>query len=267
MYNKGATYEEKRLSRSPIHESEFILTVDVLKKYISFDSKVLDLGSGPGIYSEYLIKELNCKLSLVDLSEKELLLFQERVNKDISDNIDFIEACSATEITWIEDESFDHVLLQGPLYHLIKESERRMVLKNVFRILKPGGKVFCAFISPHRRYAEILQNGIELILNKDYLDLLEQGITYHKCEGIIAEQYRCWPSEARELIQSNDFEIIHCRNLEGIYSFLPSSQFKYLEDQKVKDKWIELLRKTCEIPELLGSTLHYLIVGEKKNCT
>lgn len=265
MYNLCAEYEQTRLSRSPIHELEFVLSTDILKQYISPGSQVLDLGSGPGIYSEYLINKMKCQVGLVDLSSEELNLFKQRIHPKVMECVQFTKVSSATEISWIKDSSFDHILIQGPLYHLTEESERTVVLQHAHRILRPGGIIFCAFISPHRKYATILQNGAELIRDENYIVNLKKGIVFHTCAGETAAQYRCWPKEAIGLISNSNFEILHCRNLEGIFSYLPSEQFPLLKDPLNKSRFIEIARSTCEEPSLLGSTLHYLVAAQKKN--
>ena len=42
---------------------------------------------------------------------------------------------------------FDHVLCMGPLYHLLKEEERKTAIANCLSRLRPGGVFFAAFIS------------------------------------------------------------------------------------------------------------------------
>ena len=41
----------------------------------------------------------------------------------------------------------DGVLLLGPLYHLVREEERTKAVENAIRAAKPGGHIFCAFIT------------------------------------------------------------------------------------------------------------------------
>lgn len=263
LYNRNADYEKDRLTQSPIHELEFILTTDILKKYIQQESRVLDLGSGPGVYSTYLINELNCRVGLVDISLEELNLFSKKSDSNILNNVDFMKVDSATNISWIPDSSFDHILIQGPLYHLIEEEERALVLSEAKRILKPNGIIFCAFISPHRKYISILDKKSDLIKDDEYIEKLSKGITTFSCNGIKGIQYRCWPGEARKMIKDSGFNILTIRNLEGIFSNLSSEHFPILEDVELKNRFIELARSTCEEPSLLGSTLHYLIAAQK----
>lgn len=263
FYNLGAEHESRRLVKTPIHELEFMLTTEVLHRYIKPESRVLDLGSGPGVYSNYLIKELQCRMSLVDISDEELRIFRENAGEETLCHIDFIRKGSATEINWIPDESFKSILILGSLYHLLGDDERNIVLEQAFRILKPGGIIFCAFISPHSRFVNILNGDGNRIMDDKYLDNLFKGITFHIYNGIEAAQFRCWPGQAAEMIEKSGFAILNSRNQEGVFFYLSPDFFYLLKDYERKKRFIELAKKTCEEPDLLGSTLHFLITAKK----
>ena len=51
------------------------------------------------------------------------------------------------DLSQIKEREFDAVLLMGPLYHLVEESDRITALKEVHGHLKDGGLIFSAFIS------------------------------------------------------------------------------------------------------------------------
>lgn len=56
------------------------------------------------------------------------------------------EEVTATDLSRFPDAAFDAVLLLGPLYHLLEEEERRQAMAEAYRVLKPGGPLFAAFI-------------------------------------------------------------------------------------------------------------------------
>jgi len=41
----------------------------------------------------------------------------------------------------VTEGGFDAALLMGPLYHLVREADRKLALQNVFARLKPGGVI------------------------------------------------------------------------------------------------------------------------------
>ena len=262
MYNNAAEYEDQRLKRTPIHELEFALTTDYLDKYIQSNSIVLDLGAGTGIYSEYLINTKNCKMGLIDISEQELNLFKKK-NPNYKNDTVFVKVKSATELSDIKDNSFDSILVFGPLYHLTSNEERNCVLNHCYRLLKPNGYIICSYISPHRVYKDILNEGINKITDDTFLENLKNGITYHTCEGSTAVQYRCWPSTAKEELRNIGFKIEKCRSLEGVFSYIPRELLVHLDNPKIKEKLIKIAKETSENEDIIGSTWHFIIVGKK----
>ena len=264
MYNNAAEYEDNRLKQTPIHELEYALTTDLLDNYIQPNSIVLDLGAGTGIYSEYLIKTKKCKMGLIDISEEELQIFKKK-NPNYQQDTVFVKVKSATDLTDIKDNSFDNILVFGPLYHLTTNEERLCVLRHCYRIIKNNGYIICSYISPHRIYKDLLNEGINKLNDDTFLESLKKGITYHTCEGLTAIQYRCWPSSAKNEIESLGFKIEKCRSLEGIFSYIPRELLCHLDNPKVKEKWIEIAKQTSENEDIIGSTLHFSIVGKK--CT
>ena len=225
---------------------------------------MLDIGAGPGRYSEYLLKELECRVGLIDLAEDSLKAFTRRVDSQYGNQIIFTKTSCATELDWVEDCSFDIVLLMGPLYHLLEVEERQTAIEHCMRILKPGGYVFAAFISPYAKYARLLKNGAERLQDADYIEkLVQQGQTQYAYENLVAGQYRCWPTQAREMMEAGGFETIRLRNLEGVGSFLSEAEKEILQNPELRQAWFDILRATCENPDLLGATLHFLYVGQK----
>jgi S-adenosylmethionine-dependent methyltransferase len=262
MYNNAANYEERRLKRTPIHELEYALTIDLLDKYIQTNSIVLDLGAGTGIYSEYLIETKKCKMGLIDISKRELDIFKKK-NPNFKEHTIFVKEQSATSLVELEDCSFDSILIMGPLYHLVNKEERETVLKSAYRILKEGGHIICSYISPHRIYKDLFDNGSQQVTDEVFMKNLSNGITFHTCEGLTAIQYRCWPSEAKREMVNSGFIVEKCRSLEGVFSYVQRDTLIHLEDESIKNRMIEIALSTCEIEDIIGSTWHFAIVGKK----
>jgi hypothetical protein len=65
------------------------------------------------------------------------------------------------------------------------------------------------------------------------------------------------------MMEKAGFETLRPRNLEGITPFLSEEKKQLLDDPKRKKAWLEILRLTCENPDVLGATLHFLYVGQK----
>jgi SAM-dependent methyltransferase len=103
----------------------------LLDKYLFSGEKVLDLGCGNGRYFEYL-KEKNVDYFGVDNSDKLIELAKNRypgVNFQIADafNLPF------------SDNFFDKIVSIAVLHHIPSEELRIKFLKELKRVLKPGG--------------------------------------------------------------------------------------------------------------------------------
>jgi S-adenosylmethionine-dependent methyltransferase len=269
LYDRGAEAEQHRLLQSPREQAEFALAKELLGEYISPDSRVLDVGAGPGRYAEYLLRERGCRVGLVDLSPRSLELFRQRVPRPEAGEILFTRTGCATQLDGLEGQSFDAVLLMGPLYHLLEAEEREAAVRHALRLLKPGGYLFATFISPFSVFPRLLMNDGELLSNKSFLDDLQhRGLaptsTVANLPG--AEQpyefFCCWPSQARALMHGCGVEILRLRSLEGLLGLLSDEQIRPLNQSARRDAWIRFHRKHCEHPDVLGATTHYLLVGQ-----
>ncbi|HOK50576.1 MAG TPA: class I SAM-dependent methyltransferase [Bacteroidales bacterium] len=264
-YDAGVEEEYNRLTESPLREAEFQLIIELLDEYIPNGATVIDIGSGPGRYAEYLLKR-SCKVGVVDLSPKSLKVFSDRMeNSYCKQNIIFNQVSCATQLDWIADNLADAILLMGPLYHLIDAKHRNKALNHCKRILKTGGYLFSVFLSPFPllNNANTFQEGSYLFSNEDLYKHIKSDITTHThFQGFDVPQYRYWPKVAKELMLANGFETLRIRNIEGIGSFYNSEKLKDYSNQQQKLSLINILRSTSEDEKLIGITHQFVCVGK-----
>lgn len=137
-------HEEGRLSHSQAARVEFLTTLRVVEENLRPSSRILDLGAGTGAYSLYLANKGH-QVSAVELAERNVEIIRKRVGEQ---NIRLnLHHTSALDLSFFEDESFDAVLLMGPLYHLSKETDRTLCVREARRVLKNDGRLFAAFIN------------------------------------------------------------------------------------------------------------------------
>ena len=169
----------------------------------------------------------------------------------------------ATDLSWIENDFADAVLLMGPLYHLTHEEERNKAVAHAYRMIKPGGFVFAVMMSPYPKLNPLMESDVELLFDQNYINTVQlNGISEVIFKGYQIEQYRCWPSEAKSLMEKNGFTTQRMRNIEGVGELM-SIKKRNIYSHSEKELLIETLRNTCENPNLLGITSQYLYVGKK----
>jgi ubiquinone/menaquinone biosynthesis C-methylase UbiE len=261
-YDAGAYQEYRRLAETVLGETEFSLIKELLSEYIAIGSTIVDIGAGPGRYAEFLLAR-NCIVGAVDLSQGSLDMFEKRINGNFINHILFSKKSCATELEWIESSIADAVLLMGPMYHLTSEKDRIKAIDHAFRILKPGGIIFAVFMSPYPKLNPLMESNIEMLFDQSYINSIQNnGVTKVLFQGYEINQFRCWPIDAKIIMEKQGFITERMLNIEGIGDFL--SKFKENQfNNNEKKLLLKTIRSTCENPNLLGITSQYLYLGKK----
>lgn len=128
----------------------FLTEESLLKEFNFLNGSVLDLASGSASYINLIPKDVN--LVKTDLNPKNENTLLVDCNKQLS----------------FENDSFEGVLFINALYTL---EDRESFIKEVYRILKPGGRFICVspFIAnempePHD-YCRLTYQGLEKLFN------------------------------------------------------------------------------------------------------
>jgi SAM-dependent methyltransferase len=144
------TKEAERLS-SGRGELERLRTQAILARRLPPPpATIFDVGGAAGVYAFPLAKQ-GYELHLID--PVELHLDQAKAFARSSGiALKSIKLGDARRLD-IAPGCADAVLLLGPLYHLVEQSDRLQALREAHRILKPGGVLFAAAIS---RFASLI---------------------------------------------------------------------------------------------------------------
>lgn len=100
--------------------------------------KILDLGCGSG---RNFVKVKGLKWDAVDFSEK-MVGFAKTKAKKLKMDIGIVKSDS-TKLPF-EDDSFDSVLCFAVIHCIDTAAKRKNTLKEIYRVLKPGGEAFIA---------------------------------------------------------------------------------------------------------------------------
>lgn len=150
-YESG--FERNRL-KSNIGLIEFERTKEILLESLPKPPAVIyDIGGAYGEYSWWLTS-LGYEVHLFDLFPKNIEMSKELAVEYPDCRLASAEVCDAVNVP-INDKSADAVLLMGPLYHIIDYNERISAIKESRRLLKDGGVLFTASLTP---YSVLLHN-------------------------------------------------------------------------------------------------------------
>lgn len=254
-YNGGCESEWRRIAGRP----EFINTCRFLNRYIKPGDKVLDVGGGPGRYSLYLA-EKGCKVTLVDLSEENVCFALQKA-KEADLKVNGL-ACDALELDKLISEQYDHVLLMGPLYHLLEEQERVAAVEQALKALKPGGVLFASFISMNAGMVYAMKCKPDIIADPNekgfYNAFLDGGSFSGKAftQAFFIAQKEVLPFMARFPLEK-----LHLFGQEGMTS--PCESNILSQPKEIIDLWMDFTELTCEREELLSWSEHLMYVGRK----
>lgn len=249
-YNKFN--EDKRLTRR-----HGIVEYETTMKYIDeclkgfSKAKIIDVGAGTGKYA-IALKEAGHDVTAVELVKHNLMTLKQKC-KDIK-----AYQGNATNLKRFENNSFDIVLLFGPLYHLISKDEKIKALKEAKRIVKPDGFILVSYYM--NDYAVITHafkdNNIKKAISENRLDL-----SYH----VIAKT-----DDLYSMVRLEDIdELNSLTGLKRVKIIAQDGPSDYIRpvinkmDEETFNIYLDYHFKTCERKELLGASSHVLDIIKK----
>ena len=241
--------EDSRLNKSQAARVEFLTTVRYIEKYLTPGAKILDVGAGAGEYSLYFARK-GYQVSALELADANIAAF--RAKMTYADQIDLVQG-NALDLSRYDSESFDVVLLFGPLYHLHEETDKLQCIAEAKRVCKPDGKIFFAFISNDMVILTMQQCQDDYLMNGDYnketFRLDDFPFVFHT------------PDHCRELFNKAGIQIIHEVASDGASELLQDLVNGL--DEASYQQYLRYHFYICEKPEFLGMSNHLLFVGEK----
>lgn len=130
--------ESSRLNKTQAARVEFLTTVRYIEKYLMPGAKILDIGAGAGEYSLHFARQ-GYQVSALELADANIEAFRRKLTP--GDTVDLVQG-NAMDLSRYKDNSFDIVLMFGPLYHLHSDADKLCCIAEAKRVCKPDGKLF-----------------------------------------------------------------------------------------------------------------------------
>ena len=120
---------------------EYLTTMRYIERYVQPGSRILEVGAGTGRYSIALARAGH-HITAVELIQHNIDVFKNQLKS--GDDID-IHQGNAMDLSAFDDDSFDAVLVLGPLYHLYSDADKCAALNEAKRVVKKDGTIFAAY--------------------------------------------------------------------------------------------------------------------------
>lgn len=259
-YDNSFEKEWQRLD-DPYARIEFFSTLYMIKKYFPKEGKVYDIASGPGRYAIELLKR-GYNVSLMDLSDNNIAMAKSKI-EGFGLMADKYVSGDARYLAMEKNDTYDAILLMGPMYHVEDKDERINILKECKRILKNDGVIIITYINS----IGLLRAGVSEFSN-DFEDIngiyrLFQSDKYNSDESF-TNTYFTTPEEAKEEISQSELNLISYAGAESFLGGLGMQMTKhYIENRKVYLNLLKVATEKCEDAKFRDSTEHLIMVCKK----
>jgi len=232
-------------------------TLELLERHLpASPARILDVGGGPGRYARLLL-ERGYDVHLIDpvpvhVEAARTALGPERAALGDARQLEFA------------DDSFDGLLLLGPLYHLSEREERVQALREAARVTRPGGAICCAAISRFASLMDGLHRDLvsdpvfEAILERDLTDGQHRNPTQHP--EYFTTTFFHQPAQLHDELEAAGLTVRCVVAIEGP-AWIAGPLEARLNDPAQRVRLLALLRRVEAEPALLGVSAHLFAVG------
>jgi len=256
-YDSEVEVEWNRIANRP----EFLLTCRMLDRYIKSGDSVLDIGGGPGRYSLYLA-EKGCNVTLLDLSDGNTTFgAAQAVREGLS--LKTITG-DAREADRLAAGQYDHVLLMGPMYHLLEEADRVKAVNAALNTLKPGGVIYVSFINSFAGIVYYMKYMPEMITSTEpnEVEFRKNTASQKSYAGdAFTKAFFIEQSEILPFMAQFPLEKLHLFGQEGVLS--PNEKNIMSQPKEVVDAWLDYCEKLWDKEQFLSWAEHLMYVGRK----
>jgi SAM-dependent methyltransferase len=247
---------------------EYAVTRKMLSKYLKPNSRILDIGGGPGRYAMWLAKHGH-RVVLADLSPELLTIARTKIDEaGLSANVEEIVEADACDLSRWKNDSFDAVLSLGPYYHLIDENDRNKALSELRRVLRPNGLAFVALMPLYgflRRTLAMPDERHHLAQPEFISRILKQGVFINDIPGRFTNGYGVRPEEVPAFFQQHGFSTLTLLSAEGIVGDIQRVLYELEQnDPSTYQSVLDVIINTASDPSIQGMASHLLYIGKKE---
>ncbi len=248
-------YDEEGRLVSRHGSVEYLTTMRYLEKFLKPGMRILEIGAATGRYSHTLAR-MGYQVDAVELVQHNIDIF-----RSLTQPGEPVTICQgdARELSFLQDEAYDLVLLLGPMYHLFTPEDQRKALSEALRVTKRGGILMAAYCGNE---ATLIQYcfGRGMLREEKYQKLVDP-VTFKAGSD---------PAELFELYRKEDIDELmahfQTERLHYVGTDLATNYMRDTVDAMEEDLFQMYLRyhfAICERADLVGASHHILDIHRK----
>ncbi|MGN0533613.1 MAG: class I SAM-dependent methyltransferase [Eubacterium sp.] len=244
--------EERRLMRKS-HMPEYLTTMRYIEKYLNNGAKIIEIGAGTGRYS-LALADMGYDVTAVELVPHNINIMRKKVKPN--HNIKIYEG-NACDLSFIDSNTYDMVLLLGPMYHLFNNEDKHKAISEAIRIAKKGAVIYSSYCNNDTCMYKMFYK--KRILS--YLDngLIEEDYHAKSSPNEIFELYR--KPDIDELMKNYPVTRLHFVGVDML-SYLYNNKLDRLNKREFSE-YMKFLSTICEREDLVGFSIHMLDIFRK----
>lgn len=250
-----SNYDEEGRLLSKYGQVEFLTTMRYIEEYLRPGMRVLEIGAATGRYSHTLAR-MGYRVDAVELVQHNIDIFNTLTQT--GENIT-IRQGNAKDLSCFGDDTYDMVLLLGPMYHLFTVEEQVQALAEAVRVSKKNGIIMAAYCGNDATMVQYCF-GRGMLREQRYRELVD--FETFKASSDPAELFQLYRIEDIDALMAN-FET---ERMHFVGTDMATNYMRSIIDEMEDDLFRLFLRyhfTICERADMVGVSHHFLDIFRK----
>ena len=250
-----SNYDEEGRLLTKHGSVEFLTTMRYIEKYLHSGMRILEIGAATGRYSHTLAR-MGYQVDAVELVQHNIDIFCSKTQPG-----EQITICQgdARDLSFLEDERYDMVLLLGPMYHLFTVEDQKKALSEALRVTKKNGIFMAAYCGNEATMVQYCFG--RGMLKEDKYKKLVDPVTF-KASSDPAELFELYRREEIDALMSH----FSTKRLHYVGADMATNYMRPVIDE-MDDEFFNLYLQyhfsICERADCVGVSHHILDIHRK----